>query len=136
MQRKTHPWTAKAALPGGDIAVAAVPQLVQDLAAKLPFLDAFTIRRLIRQYGTQCAEIFAAVDSMEALGEQFGGGISALEIDWGIAQEWVRSADDFLWRRSKMGLRVTPAQAAELDRYIKEKLNAEALFWAERRPHR
>ncbi len=126
MQRKTHPWTAKAALPGGDIAVNAVPQLVQDLAAKLPFLDAFTIRRLIRQYGTQCAEIFAAVDSMEALGEQFGGGISALEIDWGIAHEWVRSADDFLWRRSKMGLRVTPAQAAELDRYIKEKLNAEA----------
>ena len=98
---------------------------MQDLAAKLPFLDAFTIRRLIRQYGTQCAEIFAAVDSMEALGEQFGGGISALEIDWGIAQEWVRSADDFLWRRSKMGLR-DPCAGAELDRYIKEKLNAEA----------
>lgn len=121
MDRETRPWTEGVALPGGDVAVDGIKKLQKNLAKQLPFLDAFTVRRLIRQYGTQCADIFANVSSKRGLGKQFGHGISAHEIDWAIANEWVYTAEDFLWRRSKMGLRLTKKQAADLDAYIKKK---------------
>ena len=123
--KDTGSWTAGAALPGGDVAVDGINQLQTALASQLPFLDPFTTRRLVRQYGTQCAEIFSRINSPEDMGEPFGHGIFAHEIDWAIANEWVRSAEDFLWRRSKMGLRLSKAQAEILDTYIKKKNEAE-----------
>ncbi|MEP3265180.1 MAG: glycerol-3-phosphate dehydrogenase [Hyphomicrobiales bacterium] len=121
MAQKTEPWTAGTALPGGDVAVDGIEKLRKELAIQLPFLDSFTVRRLIRQYGTQCTEIFMEISSMDDLGEHFGHGLTSHEIDWGIANEWVHSAEDFLWRRSKMGLRLSKEQAGILDAYIKKK---------------
>ena len=90
----------------------------QSLALQLPFLDKFTIRRLIRQYGTQCAFIFRNINSIDDLGEHFGHGLFAYEIDWAITNEWVQTAEDFLWRRTKMGLRLTKSQASALEDHI------------------
>lgn len=117
--RRTEQWTANAALPGGDFAVSDRNAHILELARQLPFLDPFTIRRLFRQYGTQCKAIFAGMSSREQLGTDFGHGITAREVDWAIENEWVRTADDFLWRRSKMGLRLPPEAAAKLDAYIR-----------------
>ena len=122
MCKKTVPWTAGTALPGGDTSIEGVFRLRQALALQLPFLDKFTIRRLIRQYGTQCVSIFSNINSVEDLAEHFGHGLFAHEIDWAIANEWVRCAEDFLWRRSKMGLRLNKSQADALDNYIKKQL--------------
>lgn len=117
--RKTETWTASAALPGGDFRFAERDNLVSDIARQLPFFDPFTIRRLFRQYGTQCKAIFADVSVKEQLGRDFGNGVTEREIDWVIENEWVRSAEDFLWRRSKMGLRMTPEAVAALDSHIR-----------------
>jgi glycerol-3-phosphate dehydrogenase len=114
----TEKWTSGVALPGGDFAVDGVPALREALRQQLPFFEGFTIRRLIRQYGTEAAGIFAGAACQADLGEDFGGGISACELDWAIAHEWVRSADDFLWRRSKMGLRMNADQVARIEAYI------------------
>ncbi len=119
MCNTTDPWTADAPLPGGEISIEGVIKLRQDLAVQLPFLDEFTIRRLIRQYGTQCASIFSNINSVEDLSDYFGHGLFAHEIDWAIANEWVRSAEDFLWRRSKLGLRLNQSQVDSLENYIK-----------------
>lgn len=124
--RQTQPWTANSALPGGDIAIDEVEHLHQQLATKLPFLDAFTIRRLIRQYGTQCLTIFAHIHSIEHLGEHFGHGVTAHEVNWSIENEWTYCAEDFLWRRSKMGLRFSTQQVTRLETYIQDKIAKEA----------
>ncbi len=116
--QKTSKWTAKAAMPGGDFPVDGVSQLEDELSAALPFLDARTIRRLIRQYGNEAAGIFADCTRVEDLGIDFGHGIYQCELDWAIANEWVTTADDFLWRRSKLGLRLGPKESAAIARYI------------------
>lgn len=121
-KKQTLPWTAGVSLPGGDFPVDGVEKLRSELAIKLPFLDGFTIRRLIRQYGTQAAGMWGDVSSIEDMGQDFGHGIYSSEIDWAIENEWVHNADDFLWRRSKMGLRFKGGKHKELEKYIAAKL--------------
>ena len=112
--RKVGCWTGDARLPGGDFPVDGIAELERDLAAKAPELAASTVRRLVRGYGTDAASFVAA----GRLGEDFGHGLHAAEVDFLIAREWARSADDILWRRSKLGLRFTPAEAERLADYV------------------
>ena len=122
LELKTLKWTAGAFLPGGDVPVGGIKALQDALKKILPFINDFTIRRLIRQYGTQASKIFQGVSSVEDLGKDFKQGIYSLEIDWAIENEWVHCAEDFLWRRSKMGIRFTDGSHDELDSYIKNKI--------------
>lgn len=115
--RKTMKWTANASMPGGDFPVDGVPALRDDLSKALPFLPSKTIKRLIRQYGTEASAIFADCTSLNDLGEDFGHGIFQRELDWAIASEWVTQADDFLWRRSKLGLRLNRAEREKVNAY-------------------
>ncbi|MEW7006315.1 glycerol-3-phosphate dehydrogenase [Lentilitoribacter sp. EG35] len=123
LDKQTAPWTAGVSLPGGDFPVDQVANLQNELAGQLPFLNGFTIRRLIRQYGTQTANIFGEVSSIEDMGVDFGHGIYSREIDWAIKNEWVHNAQDFLWRRSKMGLRFDTGKHEKLEKYITQKLS-------------
>jgi glycerol-3-phosphate dehydrogenase len=123
LDKQTAPWTAGVSLPGGDFPVDQVANLQNELAGQLPFLNGFTIRRLIRQYGTQAANIFGEVSSIEDMGVDFGHGIYSREIDWAIKNEWVHNAQDFLWRRSKMGLRFDAGKHEKLEKYITQKLS-------------
>lgn len=119
-ERTTTPWTATASMPGGDIAVDAVEKLRQELGKQLPFLDGFTLRRLVRQYGTKCRSLFEDIGRKEELGTDFGHGVFAHEIAYAVDQEWVHCAEDFLWRRSKLGLRFSRQEAQRLDVHIAE----------------
>ncbi|ORE93803.1 glycerol-3-phosphate dehydrogenase [Aurantimonas sp. 22II-16-19i] len=112
--RKGESWTGDAPLPGGAFPVDGIAQLERDLAARAPELGAATIRRLVRAYGTDAAGFVAA----GRLGEDFGHGLHAAEVDFLIAQEWARSAEDILWRRSKLGLRFTSGEAERLATYV------------------
>jgi glycerol-3-phosphate dehydrogenase len=119
-------WTAGVALPGGDFDIAARDGMTRDLQTRLPFLDGFTARRLIRSYGTDVVHMMEGVRSEEDLGQSFGAGFYARELDWLIDVEWARSADDVLWRRSKLGLRLDAAQASAVQDYIDSRLSANA----------
>lgn len=120
LDRVTNKWTATSSMPGGNFAVDGVADLRMKLAAKLPFMDAKSIRRLVRQYGTDALKIFDNASSSEDLGRDFGNGISQRELDWAIANEWVRQAEDFLWRRSKLGLLTSERTVTKIDRYIQD----------------
>lgn len=122
LKRKTQKWTATASMPGGDFPVNGVQDLRTELAIAFPFLPAFSISRLIRQYGTEALAIFEGCSCLEELGEDFGHGTFQHEIDWCIANEWVSQGDDFLWRRSKLGLRLDPKQSKRVDNYIRGQL--------------
>jgi glycerol-3-phosphate dehydrogenase len=112
------PWTAGVALAGGDFPVDGFDRLVAGLEADYPFLDPFWARRLARAYGTEARELLGDAKSAEDMGEAFGATITAKELDRAMRVEWVRSAEDFVWRRTKLGLRLSEAQIARIDDYI------------------
>lgn len=108
------PWTAGVALPGGDFAVAGVPDLLQKLRADYPFLTDFWSTRLIRAYGTDAWNLLGTASRAEDLGVDFGATLTEAEVRWLMTQEFARAAEDILWRRSKLGLRIDAGGAAAL----------------------
>ncbi|MFC7474497.1 glycerol-3-phosphate dehydrogenase [Dankookia sp. GCM10030260] len=108
------PWTATASLPGGDFPWDGAPALATALRDRFPFLDARLARRLVRQYGTRAAAVLGDARGMADLGQGFGAGLTAREVDWQMREEWARTPADILWRRSKLGLRIDAAGQAAL----------------------
>ena len=112
-------WTAGVALPGGDFAVDGFETLVAEIETQYAFLPAGVARRLVRAYGTDARRILAGIKSAEDLGDDFGAGIYAAELDWAVKHEWVASAEDFIWRRTRLGLRLNADEIARIDQYVK-----------------
>ena len=111
-------WTGAVPLPGGDFEVDGVSGLVTELLRVHPFLSPALAERLVRAYGTRAPRVLRAARSAEDLGQHFGGGLTEMEARYLAEQEWARTADDVLWRRSKLGLRLTPDEAASLDTFM------------------
>jgi glycerol-3-phosphate dehydrogenase len=113
------PWTHNAALPGGNFAHDARDKLARELLESFPMLGADTADRLARTYGTVAQEIFAGTVRKEDLGHHFGAGLYEREVTHLVRKEWAMAADDILWRRTKLGLRLTPLQCDRLDGWFK-----------------
>ena len=111
-------WTRSAALPGGDFAIDGLDPLKAGLAADYPFLSAPDVDRIARAYGTRARRWLGDAPGWQALGRDFGGGLTAAEVDYLRTEEWAVSAQDVLWRRSKLGLRLDTAQVAGLEAYL------------------
>ncbi|WP_206606155.1 glycerol-3-phosphate dehydrogenase [Steroidobacter cummioxidans] len=103
-------WTDQAALPGGDVPRADFAAFAEGVHKRWPFLSASMAHRLARAYGTRVEKILGKAQAMLDLGEHYGGGLTQAEIDYLIANEWARSGDDILWRRTKLGLHLTEEQ--------------------------
>ena len=103
--------TATSPLPGGDLS-AGFEAYVAGLASwmPVPLLD-----RLRRSYGTRLSRIVGDAQRMEALGERFGAGLYAAELRYLRSNEFARSAEDVLWRRTKLGLHMSPGERAEVE---------------------
>ena len=126
LPKSSDPWTAGVALPGGDFAVKDFDRLVADLAAAHPFLEGRWAKRLVRAYGTEAAQIVEGANAIEDLGEDFGATLTAREVDWLMAKEYARTANDVVWRRSKLGLRLTGDQIARIDAYMSDAATKDA----------
>jgi len=103
-------WTRKAHLPGGDFAPDGFEALVDQYAGQWAFLDRSLLHRLVRAYGTDTAVLLREVRSLADLGQQFGAGLYEIELRWLIDREFARTAEDILWRRSKLGLHMSDAE--------------------------
>jgi glycerol-3-phosphate dehydrogenase len=115
------PWTAGVALPGGDFPTDGVPHLIADLRKTYPFLTETWAKRLVRAYGTDAGVILGSARFANDMGAAFGATVTARELDWAIENEWVRSAEDFIWRRTKLGLVLTDQQVTDIAGYIAQK---------------
>jgi glycerol-3-phosphate dehydrogenase len=113
-------WTAKAPLPGGDMSVSAVAALTVELMRDYPYLVPAHANRLAHAYGTRAAKVLGAAKSMADLGRGFGGTLTEREVRYLISYEWACTADDVVWRRSKLGLRMSAAEIAALDDWLAE----------------
>jgi glycerol-3-phosphate dehydrogenase len=105
-------WTRGSSLPGGDFPVDGFETLLAVLQKDYPAVAPATVRRLARAYGTDAKAILA--DPGRLLGADLGTG----EVDFLIRNEWARSTDDILWRRTKLGLRFSPEETLALQRYL------------------
>lgn len=119
--RMTETWTAGVALPGGDFPVDGVDALRSKLAAAYPFLDAFSVRRLVKAYGTDAFNVMGSAKEPEDMGEDFGSGLTEREAAWLMDREFARAAEDIVWRRSKLGLRMSPGEVEQLDNWMRQR---------------
>nr|WP_244867582.1 glycerol-3-phosphate dehydrogenase [Vannielia litorea] len=113
-------WTESAPLPGGDFPHDGAADLARALMAEYPFLDAPQAARLVRAYGTEARAILGKATSAADLGQAFGAGLTRAEVDWLRTHEYARTAEDILWRRGKLGLRLSAEETAALDTYMKD----------------
>ena len=111
-------WTAGVPLPGGDFPVDGFEMVVGQLVGTHPYLDALHARRLVRAYGTEAVTLLADAKSYTDLGQDFGAGLTEREARWLMDKEYARAAEDIVWRRSKLGLKMTSEQIAALDAWM------------------
>ena len=111
-------WTGRAPLPGGDFAIDGAGALAASYRSRHPFLAEAEAERIVRAYGLLAGEWLGGARTRDDLGADFGHGLSEAEVDYLVRREWAVSADDVLWRRSKLGLRLAPAQVAALSAYL------------------
>lgn len=114
----TGDWTAGVAMPGGDFGVDEVDALIASLQVDYPFLTPAWAKRLVRAYGTDARVILGDAKEAEDLGTAFGATLTAAEVDWLITREYACSAEDIVWRRSKLGLRLSEDEIAALEAYV------------------
>ena len=111
-------WTAKSPLPGGDLDVSALPALSAELQREYPFLTEPHASRLAHAYGTRATKMLGNAKSLGDLGVSFGATLTEREIKYLIAMEWALTAEDIVWRRSKLGLRLTADEITAIDAWI------------------
>jgi glycerol-3-phosphate dehydrogenase len=111
-------WTAGVAMPGGDFPVDGVEDLIAALQAKYPFLTGRWARRLVKAYGTEARLILGDAQRAEDLGQDFGATLSEAEIRWLMTREYAMTVEDVVWRRSKLGLRLSADQIATIGAYM------------------
>ena len=108
-------WTAQAALPGGDFPRQGFAELVLSLCAGRTWLSQSLATRLARAYGTRAERILDEAQSLDDLGESFGAELTGAELRYLAREEWARTAADVVWRRSKLGLRLTQSEVVRID---------------------
>lgn len=111
-------WTARVSLPGGDFPVDGVPALIEGLKRDYPFLDASWAERLVRAYGTETRTILSSARTVGDLGRGFGATLTEAELRWLMTREYAVAADDVVWRRSKLGLRMSKDEIAAIDAFM------------------
>ena len=97
-------WTETAKLPGGNIPGADFDAYLGTLKIRFSWVPDDMLHRLARTYGTRTEFILKDASSLADLGDDFGGGLYARELDYAQHNEFARTADDVLMRRTKLGL--------------------------------
>ncbi len=105
-----------ARFPGGDMRD--FDEFLAEVRRSYPFLGDARSHRMARAYGTM---LYDMIGTAEDMGEDFGGGLTAREVDWLVGHEWAKTVDDVIWRRSKTGLAMDDAQKARVAAYLEGK---------------
>jgi glycerol-3-phosphate dehydrogenase len=111
-------WTAGAALPGGDMPKADFAAFLATARAARPWLPEALLRRWARAYGTRIEQLLDGARRLEDLGRDLGAGLNEAEVRYLVSREWARTADDILWRRTRLGLHGGESLAAHLRAWL------------------
>ena len=108
-------WDSQAQLPGGDIAATGFDAFYEGCMRRWPWFGPDGILRLARAYGTRIDRILGPATGLQDLGEHYGGTLYEAEVRYLIEEEFARTAEDILWRRSKLGLHLPADAIARLE---------------------
>lgn len=111
-------WTKTTPLPGGNFRAGHENKEFDDLMGAYPFLAESEARRLVKCYGRLAKEILGAAKSKKDLGREFRAGLTEAEVGYLISREWAMTAEDILWRRTKLGLYFSKQDVAELAAFV------------------
>jgi glycerol-3-phosphate dehydrogenase len=106
-------------LPGGDLESLELNLFLQNCHKQYPFLPNDLVRRYVCSYGSLIHELLSSVHSIHELGKDFSNGLYQREIDYLTQQEWAKTAEDILWRRTKLGLFFSDHEKKELEKFLK-----------------
>jgi len=116
-------WTEVSTLPGGDFSMDGFADLVAEYQKAYPFLEPRTTERFARSYGTKVVEMLGGITSNADMGECFGADLTRLEVRYLMETEWACTAEDVVWRRSKLGLRMSSEEISGLDKWMASQTN-------------
>lgn len=127
--RRVPGWTDRACLPGGDLfgrqpaarAVLEFDAWTRSRQQQYAWLPPELVARYARAYGTRLGAMLGHCRRRADLGEEIVPGLFEVEADYLVRQEWAQTADDILWRRTKLGLHVPPGSARRLDAWLAER---------------
>ena len=111
-------WTAHAPLPGGEMASFAA--FLWQASERRPWLPPEMLLRLARAYGTRLDMVMGEARALRDLGHKLGGDLYTAELRYLVEHEFVRTAEDVLWRRSKLGLHLSPKAVAAVEAWFAE----------------
>jgi glycerol-3-phosphate dehydrogenase len=107
-------WTALAPLPGGDLDTRGLEGLLADLAEQHAYLPKETAQRLAQAYGRRAFHMLGGAKTLNDLGPRLVGDLYQRELDYLRAEEWAQTADDVLFRRTKLGVGADPREVEVL----------------------
>ena len=120
--KRKEKWTAQSALTGGDFDVDDFDSLVKKLQTDFSFISEDLAWRLVRSYGTRAWQLLGDAKSVSDMGLQFGGSLTGREVEYLMDQEWAQSAEDVVWRRTKIGIRLKKEEIETLNNWMHERL--------------
>ena len=111
-------WTRRAVLPGGDLHAGGLAAWIAELGRRYPGLPASLLRGIARRHGTRAVAILGGARAPSDLGEDFGHGLTEVEVAYFVRSEWARTGDDVLWRRTKCGIGMSDAERRRVDAFV------------------
>ncbi len=114
----TAPWTHDAPLPGGKLPAESFDAFFAELKRSHGFIPPRHLLDIARRHGANCEKILTGASSLDDLGPYFGEGLYAREVDYLCEQEWARTAEDILWRRTKCGVNAALEDRERLENYL------------------
>jgi glycerol-3-phosphate dehydrogenase len=111
-------WTLNRPLPGGDLPPGGLAGWIDELGRRYPALPRPLLHGLAHRHGALATAIVGDAKVLADLGEDFGEGLTAAEIDYLVREEWARTGDDVLWRRTKCGLAMPEADRERVAAYV------------------
>jgi glycerol-3-phosphate dehydrogenase len=112
-------WTANAHLPGGDLSGVGFAQYAAiHFRRDSPWLPDLLRRSLARRHGANACRVLDDAKALSDLRMYFGAGLYAREVDYMIENELALSGEAILYRCTKAGLHLAPAQQEALANYM------------------
>ena len=120
LAKSYNSWSIAAILGGRGLKTK--KEVINKLQKNYPYLGQNCAKRFINYYGTLSYQILKNVKSKKDLGKNFGHSLTEIEVDWLLKNEFAKSVDDILWRRTKLGLKFNDSEKNKLENWLKYKI--------------
>jgi len=115
---RARPWTAGAKLPGGDLPQGSLAVFLRTLERRYPWLPARMRRRYAHAYGTRLERLLGTAGTLADLGSELLPQLYEREVEYLCREEFARTTQDILWRRTKLGLHLLNVDSGPLERWL------------------